>query len=398
MSARKDITKKFAKQYARVGRKEKMEILDALVKATGWHRDHARRAIQEASVRKGSISHQQRKPRPRKYSYDTLVVLQEVWRLTGQPCGKYLAAVMDDQLERLMRFRELGKVKPRVTPEVLAELKTMSPATIDRYLKPHKDSVYPLESLSGTRPSHILRSSIPVSSCLDPGPEVPGLFELDTVAHCGFSLKGEFFWTLSATDPLLGWTMMRTVKNKAFVNVHPGLEWIRAHSPYPITTMDFDNGSEFINWAVVAWADSHDIQTTRGRPLKKNDNAHIEQRNGDWIRKHAFRYRYETPHEMDLLNELWDLVMARKNHLLPCVKAIGWTQTSSGRRRLIYDKPATPYARLIASGILDEKAKTRLESEHARLNPARITRRINGIQNDLIQLAAFRTQAGRQAA
>ncbi|MCL2785157.1 MAG: hypothetical protein FWD55_06950 [Propionibacteriaceae bacterium] len=135
--------------------------------------------------------------------------------MTGQPCGKYLAVVMDDQLERLVRLRELGKVTSQATPAVLAELKSMSPATIDRYPKPHKDSMYPLESLSGTHPSHILRSSIPVSSCFDPGPDTPGVFELDTVAHCGFSLKGEFLWTLSATDPVVGWTLMRTVKPSA---------------------------------------------------------------------------------------------------------------------------------------------------------------------------------------
>jgi len=394
MSARKDITKTLAKQYARAGRAEKGEILDALVKATQWHRDHARRAIRAASARTGKACQHHRKPRPRKYSYDAVVVLQEVWRLNGQPCGKYLASVMDDLLERLVRFGELGKVKDRATPGVLAELRMMSPATIDRYLKPHKQAAYPMESLSGTRPSHILRSSIPVSTCLDPGPDTAGLFELDTVAHCGFSLKGEFLWTLSATDPLTGWTLLRTVKNKAFANMGPGLDWVRAHAPYPVTTMDFDNGSEFINWAVVAWADAHAIQVTRGRPMKKNDNAHIEQRNGDWVRKHAFRYRYQTPHEMDLLNELWTLVMARKNHLLPCVKATGWRQTPSGRKQRIYDKPATPYARIMALDILDPTTRARLETEHARLNPARITRRINAIQTELIQLASYRTQSG----
>lgn len=97
-----------------------------------------------------------------------------------------------------------------------------------------------------------------------------------------------------------------------------------------------------MNWGVIAWADTHEIPVTRGRPYKHNDNAHVEQRNGDWVRRHAFRYRYETKHEMDLLNELWGLVMARKNYLLPCVKAVDWAHTKAGRKKRIYDAPRTP--------------------------------------------------------
>jgi len=325
------------------------------------------------------------------------VVLQEVWRLSGQPSGKYLAAVMADTLERLVRFRELGKVADRATPDVLDEVRAMSAATIDRYLKPHKDAAYPV-ALSGTKPSHILRSSIPTRTSMDAPLTTPGFLELDTVAHCGHTLKGEFLWTLNATDPVAGWTMMRTVKNKAFVHVHAGLEWIKKHTPVPIAGMDFDNGSEFMNWAVIAWCDEREIPVTRGRPYQHNDNAHIEQRNGDWVRKHAFRYRYETDHEMALLNELWDLVMARKNHLLPCVKAIGWTQTKAGRKKRVYDAPRTPYQRLLDADVLDPRTRARLEREHAKLNPAKITRRITQIQQQLIELASARTQGTRPAA
>ena len=397
MAARRELTKKFAREYARAGKTGKGEILDALVASTGWTRDHARRAIRAANQRKGAARDQQRKPRPRKYSYDALIVLQEVWRLSGQPSGKYLAAIMDDTLERLVRFRELGKVAPRITPGVLDELRQMSPATIDRYLKPHKDACYP-DALSGTKPSHILRSSIPTRTCMDDPLTVPGFLELDTVAHCGHTLKGEFLRTLTGTDPVAGWTMLRTIRNNAYIHVHDGLEWMRAHAPVPIQGVDFDNGSEFMNWGVIAWADKHELPVTRGRPYKHNDNAHVEQRNGDWVRKHAFRYRYETEHEMALLNDLWDLVMARKNHLLPCVKAMDWTHTNAGRKKRVYDKPRTPYQRLLDADILDQKTRTRLKREHEKLNPARITRRINHIQQQLIELAAARTQGTRPAA
>ena len=397
MASRREITKKFAREYARAGKAEKGRLLDELVHATGWTRDHARRAIRAANARKGAARAQQRKPRPRKYSYDALIVLQEVWRLSGQPSGKYLAAIMDDTLERLVRFRELGKVAPRVTDQVLDELRAMSAATIDRYLKPHKDAVHPV-ALSGTKPSHILRSSIPTRTSMDDPLTVPGFLELDTVAHCGHTLKGEFLRTLTGTDPVAGWTMLRTLRNNASVHGHGGLEWMRQHAPVPVAGVDFDNGSEFMNWGVIAWADKHELPVTRGRPYKHNDNAHVEQRNGDWVRRHAFRYRYETEAEMALLNELWDLVMARKNHLLPCVKAIGWTHTSAGRKKRVYDAPRTPYQRLLDAGVLDEKARARLEREHAKLNPARITRRINQIQQQLIELASARTRGTRPAA
>ncbi len=398
MASRRDVTKKFAREYAKADRAEKSRILDALVASTGWTRDHARRAIRAAATRKGAARDQQRKPRPRKYSYDALMVLQEVWRLAGQPSGKYLAVVMEDTLCRLVRDRELGKVADRVSDTVIDELRSMSAATIDRYLKPHKAAGYPAAGLSSTRPSHILRSSIPLRTATDDPITVPGFLELDTVAHCGHTLKGEFLRTLSATDPVTGWTMLRSIRNNAFVHVHAGLEWIAKHTPVPIAGMDFDNGSEFMNWSVIAWCDDHHIPITRGRPYHHNDNAHIEQRNGDWVRRHAFRYRYETDTELALLNQLWDLVMARKNHLLPCVKAVDWTQTRSGRKKRVYDKPKTPYQRLLDTGPPDPATRARLAAEHDKLNPARITRGINHIQQQLIDLAKARTLGTRPAA
>ena len=99
-----------------------------------------------------------------------------------------------------------------------------------------------------------------------------------------------------------------------------------------------------------------------------------------------------------MLKELWHLVNLRKNQLLPTVKAIGWRETKAGRNARIYDKPATPHQRLIASGILDETAAATLDAIADPLNPAEITRRVNRIQQQLIASAKARTQAGHIAA
>ncbi len=391
MATRRDLTKVYAREYQRADKKTKGVMLDELCTATGWSRVNARRAIREATKRKGPARAVARKPRPRKYSYDALKVLTEVWTLDGEPCGKYLAATMDDTLERLLRFRELGKVADRLSAEVLAEVLAMSPATIDRYLAPIKAARYP-GSKSTTRPGLVLRSSIPLRTAMDGFPAVPGYLEIDTVAHCGHRNEGDYLVTINATDPYLGWGVMRTVRNKAFVHMKAGMDWILANYPIPLLGVDFDNGSEFLNWSMIAWCDDHGIPTiTRSRPYEHNDNAHIEQRNGDWIRKHAFRYRYETPAELHDLNLLWAQVMARKNHLLPCVKATGWTETSSGRGKRIYDKPATPYARLLASDVLTGPKADRLAAIHHDHNPAAITRKINTIQNRLLDSARDRT-------
>ncbi|WP_130865088.1 integrase catalytic domain-containing protein [Acidipropionibacterium timonense] len=399
MAARREITKKYAHQYRAASKKDKSVLLDSLTATTGWTRDHARRAIRAALTRKGAASQQKRRPRPRKYSYDAVKVLQHVWSVTGQPSGKYLAPVMDDTLNRLERFKEFGKVTRRATPAVLTELRSMSAATIDRYLKPFKDAAYPAAGLSATRPApHILRAAVPLRTSLDGPITDPGLVEVDTVAHCGHTLVGEFLWTLSATLPVSGYTVLTTVKNKAFVHIGAGMDRIVDQMPVPVAEVHVDNGSEFINWGLIDWAKGHDIAMSRSRPYKKNDNAHVEQRNGDWVRRHAFRYRYETATELQLLNQLWPLVMARKNHLLPCVKAIGWTTTSAGRKKRVYDKPKTPYQRLVDSRVLDPATRARLAAEHDRLTPADLARRITDIQNQLIRLAERRTQTDQPAA
>jgi hypothetical protein len=382
MDARREITRSLAKKYAAAAKKEKGLILDHVTATTGWSRANARRQLVAVAGAARAPAKLPRR-RGRKYSYDALKVLERIWLLAGEPCGKYLAVVMADHLERLCRFGELGGDAPRLTGRVHAELISMSPATIDRYLKPLKDARYP-KALSGTRPGSMLRSQIPVRWSGTPMEQRPGFLEIDTVAHCGASLQGEYLWTLTVTDVFLGWTAITTVRNRAHRNVLLGLQALLGAWPYPVTGLDFDNGGEFVNHQLVDWAREAGIALTRARPYKHNDNAHVEQRNGDWVRRHAFRYRYEDPEEQALLNQLWPLVAARKNHLLPTTKAVGWNETPSGRRRRRYDPPRTPYQRMLEEDVPGPETLLRLAAVHEALNPAQITRAINDIQSQLI--------------
>jgi hypothetical protein len=173
MGARGEITKKYTREYACASKKAKGRLLDELVGVTGWSRDNARRAIRNASRRRGPARAVRGKPRGRGYSYDALKVLIEVWTLIGEPCGKYLAAVMEDTVERLVRFGELKTSGDRLTPEVRGELMVMSPATIDRYLAPTKAARYP-GAKSATRPGATLRGELAVRRAMDDMEARPG--------------------------------------------------------------------------------------------------------------------------------------------------------------------------------------------------------------------------------
>ncbi len=171
------------------------------------------------------------------------------------------------------------------------------------------------------------------------------------------------------------------------------MDEVAARLPFPLVGLDTDNGGEFINYALIAWAGDKDIYFTRSRPYKSNDNAHVEQKNGDVVRRHAFHYRYDTAAEVKLLNALYALVRVRLNLFTATTKAVGWRSNKHGKKTRIYDKPRTPYQRVINSGILTEAKAAELAQLMEATNPADLTRGITKIQTQLIALAAAKTQA-----
>ncbi|MGC0144892.1 hypothetical protein [Pseudactinotalea sp. Z1732] len=196
MASRADVTAKFAREYSRASKKDKGLVLDQVVAVTGWSRDNARRRLTAAAKdppgRGRQVAKVKRRARAPKYSYDARKVLQRVWAASGGQCGKYLAAAMLlDLLDLLERSGELVTGTGRYSQAVRAELEAMSPATIDRYLAPAKAKDQ-LRGKSATKAGPLLRNSITIRKAGDEVEAEPGFFEVDTVAHCGPVLKGEF--------------------------------------------------------------------------------------------------------------------------------------------------------------------------------------------------------------
>lgn len=394
MSSRAEITAKFAKAYVRASKADKGHVLDQVVEVTGWSRDNARRRLKAAARPPGAGRQVAKRPRGQrkpKYSYDALKVLQKVWAASGGQCGRYLAASMALQLAALERHGELVPSQDRYSPQVRAELLAMSSATIDRYLRPVKARDQ-IKGKSTTRASPLLRSSVKIRKATDEVETSPGFFEGDTVAHCGPTLKGEFARTLNLTDVHIGWVFTRTVRNNAHTHILAGLKTAVHEIPYEVTGLDFDNGSEFLNKAVIKWAGEMEIFFTRSRPYKKNDQATIESKNNHLVRKYAFYYRYDTDEERAVLNRLWKLVNDRLNYLTPTIKPIGYGSGRDGQRRRLYDKPMTPLDRLLAARILSPAQESELLAYRNSLNPAAIARQIADLQAVLLKLAKDKTE------
>ena len=397
MTTRVEITKKYAAAYQAASKKTKSRILDQLVEVTGWNRDHARQQLrrrmrQPKGRAQATVAVIDRRKNPgSKYSYDALKVLQQVWAVAGGICGKYLAASMADWLDAMESDGDLVPDQDRYSAEVRAELLRISAATIDRHLGPVK-ARDPIRGQSTTKPGKLLRNSISVRKAGDEVEAEPGFFEVDTVAHCGPSLAGEFARTVNFTDMHTGWVFTTAIRNNAMAHIVPAFDEFIAAVPFMVTGIDSDNGSEFINHQVLGWSAERKIFYTRSRPYQKNDQATIESKNNHLVRKYGFYYRYDTPHQRELLNQLWALVCDRLNYFTPTKKPTGYTTDSVGRRRRVYDRPRSPYYRLLDAGVLSPAQEAELAAYKASLNVVQIARRISTIQQRLTALASAPTR------
>jgi Integrase core domain len=391
MAARRQVTNKLGTQYRKASKADKSKILDQVVATTGMGRSTARRMLTGPRLADPAEQVDGRTLRPRGFCDDARALLEHVWALMGMPCGKYLVVMVGLWLPLLAEAGDLDK--PLATEQALADLKAMSAATVDRYLKPARDRMR-IKGISTTKPSPLLRNSISIRTCADETPDRPGVIEADTVAHCGPTLIGEFARTLTMTDIVTGWTENCSIRNNASKWIVEGIEELQKQFPFDLVIFDSDCGSEFINHEVADWLQARDIEQTRSRPYQKNDQAHVESKNNHVVRKHAFYWRYDTAQELELLNQLWRLVSLRLNFFTPTKKPVGYTTTTTnGRKKRIYDKPKTPWQRLQTSEVLDTKHLSNVAVRIDGINPADLTRQINAIQMQLLDLAKAKTQA-----
>lgn len=377
MRQKQAVTRRLAQEYQKASKKRKGQLLDALVQLTGYQRCYAARVLRQRS--RPLPPRPRTRNRPPKYDREVFRALGQIWVICDGICGKRLAPYLPEILPVLERCGELT-----LTAEIRQKLLQISAATIDRLLAPVRKR-YQLRPRATTKPGTLLKHQIPIRTFSDWDEARPGFVEVDLVSHDGGIPGPEVIHTLDLTDVHSGWTETRAVKNKAQVWVFAALQQIRARLPFPLLGIDSDNGSEFINDQLRRFCEQQRITFTRSRPYRKNDSCFVEQKNYSVVRRAVGYARYDTPQELEVLNELYEHLRLYTNYFQPVMKLVEKRRISS-RVKKRHDRARTPYQRLRESPHLSPAAKRRLEAEYGRLNPVELKRQIERLEGRLSEL------------
>jgi hypothetical protein len=374
---RKAITRKLAKRYQAASRAEKAAILEEVCELCDYNRDYARRALRRALAPPAKRKPARREP---VYGPEVTEALRVVWAALDAPAGKRLAPVMAEAVAALERHGEL-----ELTEEVRARLCAISAATIDRRMAPERKRMQ-LRGRSATKPGSLLKSQIPIRTFADWDDLAPGFCEADLVVHDGGDPRGEFACTLDVTCVATGWTEVRILRNRAHRWTLEAFEDIAAALPMPLLGLDTDNGGEFINYDLYEFCADLEVSFTRARPYRKNDNCFVEQKNNSVVRRYVGYARYDTDAEREVLHELYGYLVDYVNHFQPQMRLVEKTR-SGARVTKRFDTAATPFTRLMRSGVLDAEVTALLTKRHDALNPAELRRVIGRCQDRLLELA-----------
>ncbi len=372
-------------RYYRVAKQEKGKILDEFTQVTGLHR----KAVIRLLKRLGQPGASKRRGRPRRYDAGVQEALKGIWEASDRLCSKRLRPFLPEMIKVLRLHGE-----QRINASLEAELCRLSASTIDRLLRPYR-RLGGRRGLSTTKPGSLLKSFIPIRTFADWQENKPGFLEIDLVAHCGESTEDFYLNTLCAVDVATGWTECVPVWGKGQLRVKSAVHRVRQRLPFPLKGVDSDNGSEFINQSFYTYCQEEKITFTRSRSYKKNDSCHVEQKNGNIVRRLVGYDRYTSKKAYECLDRIYCCVRQYVNFFQPTMKL--WSKIREGSRvHRVYEVAETPYQRLLRLGVLSEAKKTELAATYGGLNPVQLLKQLNGNLEQLWRLAERPATSGNR--
>src|SRR5262249_6446123 len=338
-------------RYRKASKPMRSRILDEFCQVCHYNRKYAIRLLNGPAPQKTNTpTSKSRRPT---YGAKVIGALTAIWQAAGYPCSARLKALLPLWLPWAIKHLTLST-------QVQKQLLTISPATIDRRLGVKKRQLQK-RLYRRTKPGTLLKHHIPIKTD-SWNVQSPGFTEIDLVSHSGNSASGDFLYSLNVTDIHSTWVETRAVMGKSQIGVLDAMKDIQQALPFKLVGIDSDNGSEFINYHLKTFCDQNQIQFTRGRPYKKDDNAHIEQKNWTHVRKIFGYQRYDSQPALEAMNDLYQNELTiLQNLFLPSMKLLEKTRIGSKLKRR-YEQPHTPLDRLLhcpqANPLKIQKLKT----------------------------------------
>jgi hypothetical protein len=351
-------------RYQKASKPLRSRILDEFCQVCGYNRKYAIRLLSGPAPQKTKTYPKSRRPT---YSANMISALAAIWEAAGFPCSARIKALLPLWLPWAVKRLALSA-------QTQKQLLSISPATIDRRLKPKKRQLK--KRLYGrTKPGTLLKHHIPIKTD-SWNVKTPGFTETDLVSHSGNSASGEFIHSLNVTDIHSTWVETRAVMGKSQIGVLDAMKDIQQALPFKLLGIDSDNGSEFINYHLKTFCDHNKIQFTRGRPYKKDDNAHIEQKNWTHVRKIFGYERYDSKQALEAMNYLYrNELRILQNLFLPSMKLLEKTRIASKLKRR-YDQPQPPLERLLNCSQADPLKIQELKNLRDRIDPFALAKHI----------------------
>jgi hypothetical protein len=330
-------------------------------------------------LREGTVERKARAQGRRQYGDAVRNGLVVIWEASDRICGKRLRPLVPILVESMERHGHLD-----LDPVVREQLLSMSAATIDRALREIKAEARQNRRRVGA--STALKRSVPIRTFTDWDDPPPGYFEADLVAHSGPVTRGSFIQTLVLTDIATGWTECAPLLVREQTVLTAVLDEMRAQLPVAVRGFDTDNDTVFLNETVLAYCQGADIEFTRCRPYRKNDQAWVEQKNGAIVRRMVGYDRLEGLPAATILAELYAAARLFVNFFRPSFK-LAEKHRDGARVQKRYDPPATPYQRMLTDVRTPKEARSRLEALCETLDPVRLLRDIRDARGRLVAIA-----------
>jgi hypothetical protein len=378
-STRMQVLEKLRRRYGNAGLEHKGKLLDQAVQLLGYHRKAAIRALRRPQVERGPLI---LTGRPVEYEPSLLVPwLRPIWQATDYACGRRLVAMLPEWIPAYEQHER------QIPGEVREKLLLASGRTLDRLLEPLRVQG---TGRSLTRPGTLLRQQIPIRGSVWEDDKA-GWLEVDTVALCGGSVAGEFVWMVDGVDYATTWVELRAMWGRGQVGTLVALQDMEASLPFSLLGLDSDNGGEFLNHHVLKWLQKRPqpVFMTRSRPFKKDDNAHVEQKNWTHVRQ-CFGYeRHDNPELVEPMNVLVKGAYGQLLNYFHASLKLDHKEREDGKVRRIYGAAQTPLARVLASAEVTQAVKERLLQEKAQLNPFALKQEVT---RSLKAISAMRRQ------